>query len=147
MRSVPTHRSEGEQAARRDGFLIIGVDFHGVIVDHPPQSRGLTEPRWPEVPGAIDWLQVVTERFNVHLISARFSRSGREGAEAVRAAKDWLVQHGIPLLWMTPVLGQPRIWLTPFKPACSLWIDDRAWCFRGAFPTVEEIESFRPWNR
>ncbi len=131
----------------RESFLIIGVDFHGVICDHPEKSKGLTEPDWPAVPGAIDWLKSITERFDVHLVSARFSRPGREGADAISKARHWLSLRGIPPIWTMTIEGPARIWLTPFKPPCSLWIDDRAWCFRGTFPTADEIDSFRPWNR
>lgn len=139
--------SRSDNAGRRDGYLAIAVDFHGVIVAHPEGAKGATEQDWPEVPGAVAWLLAITERFNVHLVSARFSRPGRGGADAVAAARQWLAAHGVPTLWMTPVNGIPRIWLTPFKPACVLWIDDRAYCFRGTFPTEEEIAAFRPWNR
>jgi hypothetical protein len=150
LKSVPYHRSPALPSApraRRDGFLTIGVDFHGVLCEHPEGSKGLTEAAWPEVPGAIEWLKEVSETFNVHIVSARFSRDGQEGADAVSAARAWLIDRGVPSLWMTPVNGMPRIWLTPFKPACLLWVDDRGFQFRGRFPSAEEIRAFRPWNR
>lgn len=34
-----------------------------------------------------------------------------------------------------------------FKPAAHLTIDDRAWCFDGRFPLIDEIQAFKPWNR
>jgi hypothetical protein len=145
--AVPTHYSEAYKAVRRDSLLTVGVDFHGVICEHPEGSKGITEMTWPEVPGAIDWLKDVTDRFNVHVVSARFSRPGREGAVAIAAARSWLAYRGIPMAWMASPYGMPRILLTPFKPACVLWVDDRAFCFRGQFPLVEEIEGFKPWNR
>ena len=33
------------------------------------------------------------------------------------------------------------------KPSAVLYIDDRAHCFTGAFPTVEQIKAFKPWNK
>ena len=32
------------------------------------------------------------------------------------------------------------------KPPAWLTIDDRAICFKGTFPTYEEIDNFQPWN-
>lgn len=34
-----------------------------------------------------------------------------------------------------------------FKPPAHLSIDDRALTFQGAWPTIEEIDAFKPWNR
>ncbi len=147
-RKVPTYQSPAEKWSERASFLTIGVDFHGVLVEHPEGSKGATSPDWPEVPGAIEWLRGISGRYNVHVVSARFARSGNEGADAIAAARQWLSARGIPLPWMLPVNGaMPRIWLTPFKPPCVLWIDDRGWTFRGVFPSAEEIAAFRPWNR
>lgn len=130
------------------GRLIVAVDLHGVICDHPPAGKGATEPDWPEVPGAVEWLLSTSARYDVHVVSARFSRGGQEGAEALAAARAWLIAHGVPSAWMLPIGGRmPRIWLSAHKPPCLLWVDDRGFCFRGAFPSVEQIESFRPWNR
>ena len=33
------------------------------------------------------------------------------------------------------------------KPAAFITIDDRAMCFRGVFPTPDEIRMFKPWNK
>ena len=32
------------------------------------------------------------------------------------------------------------------KPIAKVYIDDRAWEFRGAFPSTEEIRGFLPWH-
>jgi|SRR5947209_6291582 len=129
--------------------LTVAVDLHGVLCAHPEGSKGATEPDWPEVPGAIDWLKALSARFAVVVVSARFARPGREGAEALAAARYWLWRRGVPMAWMLPgERGEPaRITLAAFKPPCHLWIDDRAWTFDGRFPTDAEIDSFKPWNR
>ena len=131
----------------RGSRLIVGVDFHGVICEHPEGSKGLTSADWPEVPGAIEWLKLISEEFDVHLVSARFGRPGREGSDAISLARQWLSLRGIPSVWTMVIEGPARIWLTPFKPPCLLWIDDRGFCFRGVFPSRDEIMNFRPWNR
>ena len=33
------------------------------------------------------------------------------------------------------------------KPAAFLTLDDRCICFNGAFPTMEEMLEFKPWNK
>lgn len=33
------------------------------------------------------------------------------------------------------------------KPAAYLTIDDRAICFNGTFPTIEEMNNFKPWYK
>lgn len=128
---------------------LVAVDFHGVICAHPEGSRGLTEPEWPEVPGAIEWLKAAAARWRIVIVSARFSRPGIEGANALSLARHWLKLRGVPIDWMIPGEdGEPqRIAFSAYKPPCHLWIDDRAWAFAGRFPTDAEIESFKPWNR
>lgn len=140
-RSIPSHRSPAAP------LLTIAVDFHGVICDHPEGAAGLTSLDWPEVPGAVEWLRRISEKYRVVIVSARFGRPGGEGSHAVGMAMTWLSQRGIPTEWMLPGERPPKILLTPSKPACVLWIDDRAWRFDGVFPSAEDIASFRPWNR
>jgi hypothetical protein len=129
--------------------LTIGVDFHGVIVDHPAGSHGATELHWPEVPGALEWLRTISERFDVVLVSARFARPEPEGKAGITAAMQWLQMHGAPTHWFyaDDEGGPPRVRLTGLKPACVLWIDDRGYCFRGRFPSARDVEAFTPWNR
>lgn len=127
--------------------LRVAVDLHGVVIEHPEGSRGITEFGWPEVPGAIEWLGAISEVYDVHLVSARFSRPGREGVMGMQAARDWLASRGVPWGWLSSAGGPTRLTFTPYKPACSLWIDDRAFLFEGRFPDAAEIGAFRPWNR
>ena len=37
--------------------------------------------------------------------------------------------------------------VTAEKLAAHVQLDDRAWCFRGAFPGAKELAEFKPWNR
>jgi len=123
--------------------LIIAVDFNGVIHDHRDGVRGFCEPGSPAIPGAIDWLSSMCDTFDVFLVSASFAK-----ADYILAAKKWLAVQGIPLAWSIPQYpGRSRLTLTPFKPVSLIFLDDRGVCFRGTFPTVNEIKSFKPWNR
>jgi hypothetical protein len=123
--------------------LIVACDFNGVIHDHRDRVKGSCCADDPDIPGAIDWLKATSEKFDIVLVSASFAR-----AEFVSSAKVWLAAKGIPREWLVPVYpGRNRITLTPFKPPCLLFVDDRAFFFQGRFPTVKEIETFKPWNR
>src|SRR5262249_37850198 len=129
-------------------MLTVGVDFHGVICDRPPGYKGFTQPEWPAIPGAIDWLLALVEAYDGDLVSARFDWAWPAGAAAMRAAARWLVDRGLPQKLLVMRRGdRPPIKLTPCKPVCILYIDDRAYCFRGKFPTVQEIGDFKIWNR
>lgn len=44
-------------------------------------------------------------------------------------------------------IEQTSITFPSQKPAAWLTIDDRAICFKGEFPTMSEIDEFKPWTR
>ncbi len=137
--SPPTYRPPGTGTNR----LIVAADFNGVVHDHRESQKGFCEPGSPEIPGAVQWLKDLSEEFDVFLVSASFERS-----QYITAAKAWLAARGVPTPWMAPMLvGRSRITLTPFKPPCLMFVDDRGFHFRGEFPTIAEIKSFKPWNR
>lgn len=39
-----------------------------------------------------------------------------------------------------------KITIPKRKPIAKVYIDDRAWEFRGTWPDVTEIAHFRPWH-
>lgn len=118
----------------------IAVDFDGVLhlytsyMDEWDPAVILD----PPVRGAINWLAelVHTPKITVCISSSRNSQAG--GIDAMKA---WLLQHG---------MAQTTIDMIEFpthKPPAFLTIDDRAFLFQGQFPTIGEIENFKPWNR
>ncbi len=115
----------------------IVVDFDGVIHGYSSGWKGATVISDPPVSGAIEWLGRASERFQVAVWSARSREKG--GIDAMR---EWLLGHGLP----AEVLAQlafPR----GGKPAAHVYLDDRAVCFEGVFPTLETLEAFEPWHR
>lgn len=122
---------------------IVCVDFDGVLHSYTSGWKGPCD--IPDVPveGALEWLDTMTryrdekdQSFQVCIYS---SRSRHEGA--VQAMQEWLVKHG---------LSKETLELIDFplqKPAASLMIDDRAFCFKGTFPEPKWILSFKPWNK
>lgn len=127
---------------------ILSIDFDGVLNSY---SSGWKGPRnIPDLPveGAIEWLQSLLgcpECFGIgprHLdfrVAIFSSRSRYFGGR--RAIKKWLVKHGLDPNYLELISFPIR------KPPSFLLLDDRAMTFTGTFPSVEEMKSFRPWNR
>lgn len=112
------------------------IDFDGVLHSYTSPWAGATVIPDPPVPGARDFLTAAVARFEVLIFSVRNQTEG--GPEAMRA---WLDLHGLD----PEVTHQIRFPL--HKPQAHIYLDDRGWQFNGTFPTLDEIESFKPWNR
>jgi hypothetical protein len=119
-----------------DGIYTIAVDFDGVIhlytsgwkaidiIEDKPHSR------------AWEYLGEYVKHFHVHIFSAR----GQE-TRGIEAMKAWFKKHECP-----QEIFDKLIFATQ-KPTAHLYIDDRAFCFEGVFPSVEDIKSFKPWTK
>lgn len=114
------------------------VDFDGTLHAYTTGWQGAAIVSDPPVPGAIDWLRAMLadERFDVQIYS---SRSRQEGG--IGAMVNWLVTHG-----MSADEVDALKWPTE-KPAAFLTIDDRAICFDGVFPALDDVANFKPWNK
>lgn len=112
------------------------VDFDGTLTRYSGWQGADVCPD-PPVPGAMDWLRAMFdhEHFEPQIYSARSSQSG-----GIRAMRDWLLKHGD----FTPEEVE-AIKFPTTKPAAFLTIDDRAICFSGNFPSLEEMAAFKPW--
>ena len=114
----------------------IAVDFDGVL--HSYSSPWVDEQTIPDppVPGAIEWLRTMHEKFTVVIFTTRGRTT--QGQQAVHA---WLIEHGL----------EPRTALDIAvdwkKPPALVYLDDRAIRFEGTFPTADEIHAARPWNK
>ena len=115
---------------------IVAVDFDGVLHAYAGDWEGLEVVNQRPVRGAIGWLKVMLAdgRFDVRIFSVRNGDPG--GVEAMRG---WLLDNGLKAEEVAAI-GFPE-----HKPGASLFIDDRAFCFRGMFPTPDEIAAFKPW--
>ena len=125
---------------------IICVDFDGVIHSYKSGWKGPRNIPDPPVAGAIEWLMMMESadtgaphwkrRFDVCIYSSR-SRYllGR------LAMKRWLFKYHMP----PDTLDGIRFPL--MKPPAHIQIDDRAFLFEGAFPSIAVIEQFKPWNK
>jgi len=111
----------------------ICVDFDGVLHAHMSPFTTPDVIADGPVDGAMEWLDaMIEEGFEIAVFS---TRSGAPGG--IDAMANWIDEHGGNSL----VISFPTE-----KPIAFLSIDDRGWTFQGTFPTVAEIEAFRPWN-
>jgi trehalose-6-phosphatase len=136
---------------------IICCDFDGVLNSYKSGWQGAAVISDPPVPGAMEWLDDMSRDayFEIAVYSSRSKEPG--GVEAMRA---WLGKH-LYELWATashPLLSDAEIRVRvgevmdaltfpTQKPAASMTIDDRAFCFEGTFPTVKWLKAFKPWNK
>ena len=115
--------------------LILCIDFDGVIHSYVSGWKGVDVIRDPPVDGAIDWLTrlISDDRYDPQIYSSR-----SKDPSGVIAMKSWFKKHDLnPELLKFPTQ----------KPAAFLTIDDRAICFEGVFPDLDQICKFKAWNK
>ncbi len=121
--------------------LILCLDFDGVLHSYVSGWKGAAVIPDPPVPGAMRFIAEALNHFDVHVFS---TRSGQEGG--LEAMRSWL--HG----WLCAEFqgdGNDIFDALKFpleKPAAFITIDDRALTFDGAWPSMETLRNFRPWN-
>jgi len=112
---------------------IICIDFDGVIHSYVSGWQGTTNIPDPPTANAEFALEsYIFDGFEVVILSSR--SSDRRGRVAMYR---WFQKH-------LPKLAD-RVVFATHKPPAVLTIDDRAFCFQGAFPSSEEIRAFRSW--
>lgn len=117
---------------------IIYVDFDGVINSYQTKfdSNNMLELPDPPVPGAIEWLSELVQKFHVVIFTCRMLQPASEAA-----IHDWLHKHGMQNHLID------HLAFSCVKRGAEVYIDDRAINFSGVYPTVEFLENFKPWNR
>ena len=118
-----------------DDKKVIAVDFDGVLHSFKSGWTGACDIIDPPTDGAIAWLIKLVYSYDVVIFSAR-----NENADAICAMKRWLFKYG--MLWM----DIDKIDFPTKKPSCHILIDDRCFCFKEQFPTLDELDSFVPWH-
>jgi hypothetical protein len=115
--------------------MILCLDFDGVIHSYISGWKGAANIPDPPVEGAYQFLKEAVKEFNkVYIYSSRSSQVG--GIKAMKSYCKKYFPH------VAEFLEFPE-----YKPPAFLTIDDRAFCFKGIFPTIEQIKSFKPWNK
>lgn len=115
----------------------ICIDFDGVIHSYvQPWINATTIPD-PAVFGAFPFIRdSQSAGYRVAIFSSRSHQPG-----GIEAMKNWLKEAG---------LEQEAIDKIEFpkeKPPALIYIDDRAFHFKGEWPTIHFLNTFRPWNR
>lgn len=121
---------------------IIAIDVDGPLHAYIAW-KGATVLDGGPVPGAMQAIRDYTEAgYEVHIVSSRLHQEG--GMDATRQAICG---------WLLDVFGEEKaglimrnVYFSIHRPPAILTIDDRAWLFRGRWPTVDEIRLFRPWR-
>ena len=116
----------------------IAVDFDGVIHSYTtPWTGPLTIPDAP-VAGAFAWLRdAIDSGLSIVIFSTRC-----DAPENIVAMKKWFEIHAFEQRYLDKLV------FANTKPTFgSLFIDDRGFCFMGAFPSIQFCKQFKPWNR
>ena len=111
----------------------VAVDFDGVLAryDGWKGEDVLGEP----LEGAMDFLRALATEYDIVIHSTRDSV----------AIRQWIQKYGLDEDGDCDFQLDASIEISQEKPLALLYIDDRAFCFQGKFPTIDEIKTFRPW--
>lgn len=112
----------------------VAVDCDGVLHSYTTPWVSADHIPDPPVPGAIDWLNEICQKFDVAIHTTRGDQKG--GNEAVMT---WLRDNGF---------AGPDLLVTSRKIPALIYVDDRAYRFEGDnFPTANEVHQLRPWHK
>jgi hypothetical protein len=118
---------------------VLCLDFDGVLHLYSKGWHDGTIYDDP-VPGAMEFLARAVAAFDVVVYSSR--SKAPDGRRAMKhALSRWLMDADMPVLLLS------FITFSHFKPAAFLTIDDRAVCFTGTFPPIDDLLAFKPWNQ
>jgi len=122
---------------------ILCLDFDGVLHSYTSGWKGAAVIPDPPVAGAMQFLLEAVKHFEVHIFSSRSNQIGGQ-----KAMREWLgywsVAH-LPHDTDLSFLGDIK-WPNE-KPPAMVTIDDRAITFTGAWPSIESLLAFQPWNK
>lgn len=117
---------------------IIYVDFDGVINSYKTKfdSSNIFNLPDPPVPGAIEWLSELVQKFHVVIFTCRMLQP-----ESEAAIHNWLYKHGMPNHLVD------HLAFSCIKRGAEAYIDDRGINFSGKYPTIEELDKFTSWTK
>ena len=132
---------------------ILCMDFDGVIHSYTSGWKGADQIPDPPVPGAIAFLSNAKDSFNVQIFSSRSNQTG--GIEAMRAYMraaiydhfDCAFAAGSPHDFDSANALIEALSYPTEKPSAMISIDDRAITFTGVWPSIRELQEFKPWNK
>ena len=117
---------------------IMAIDFDGVISEYKRGWQGEAHNLEGERPvdGAIDFISRAVQNFTVLIFSSRCNT--KLGQLAI---EKFLIEYGLTLKDLEQITFQAG------KPSYHIIIDDRAFAFKGKWPSSPQwfIDEFRPW--
>lgn len=125
------------------GKPILCLDFDGVIHSYTSGWKGADVISDPMVERTEEFLKEAVEKFEVHIFSSRSHQTG-----GIEAMKEY-IHYGL-IEKYRKVEADCIIYLLKFpleKPPAFLTIDDRAIQFTGVWPDINELLTFKPWNK
>lgn len=138
-------------AKKKEDKQTLACDFDGVIHQYTSPWIAPYIIDDPPIPGAIDWLWDMNQKFKVVIFTSR-GRTWR----GRRAIRKWLRKWASHHRWFSydvymgthfkHFFGLDEIEITDRKPAAIMYVDDRAFRFSGSFPLPEQVHRFRPWK-
>lgn len=127
-----------DSLSRRRPILVL--DFDGVIHAYSSKFTTADEILDGPIPGALDFIDQMSQTFDVQILSSRSST-----ADGRRAMSSWLDRNWVRHFGAN--YSAPTVLFPEHKPPAFLTLDDRAITFTGEFPTVKELFSFRQWQK
>lgn len=125
---------------------ILCLDFDGVLHSYISGWQGVGVANDPPTAGAEQFLLSAARHFRLEIYSSR-SKSFRGRA----CMKSYCRKHfDFPLTFSEDYSCDflyEELHFPWFKPSAFLTIDDRALTFTGQWPSIEELQSFRPWMK
>ena len=120
---------------------ILCLDFDGVLHSYTSGWQGASIIPDKPVPGAVEFLNEATGKFEVHIFSSRSNQDG-----GIKAMQTWLEVIVYESLGVRPSWLDLIKWPIE-KPPAHVTIDDRAITFTGVWPSIEDLKNFKPWNK
>lgn len=122
---------------------ILCLDFDGVIHSYTSRWQGAHIIPDAPVEGAIAFMLGALDKFDVTIFSSRSNQKG--GIEAMRK---WLKEHAGNCWYESPCgPGIEDVRFVTEKPPALVTLDDRALTFTGEWPKIDDLVSFKPWNK
>ena len=118
---------------------ILCLDFDGVCHEYTSPWEAAHIIPDPAVPGLFEFLSQALRVFEVHIFSSR-SPAG------IPAMKEWFARQ-LTLQTPLPAVDLDLLKFPVEKPPAKVTLDDRALTFTGAWPDVDYLLDFSPWNR
>jgi len=125
---------------------ILCLDFDGVLHSYTSGWQGADAIPDAPVKGAMEFIAKAIKHFNVQIFSSRSNQNG--GLFAMQTwVRNQLEYHfgtheSSPYIDIMMAIGWPSE-----KPPAMVTIDDRAITFTGEWPDIDDLLSFRPWNK